>query len=167
MKLNNNSVTREELLEEFPSYARSSEFPYWKKRFISKNRNFWKEIKPNLPKDWIQQLIIFPHSFRKFEWNCMGEKYDIWKDKCIQLRPSGIRVRRYNAVPALVSMSETQIPILGNEKRFLTVKEGLKLQGFDSTKVKLMDSRVKSFKAIGNAVNVKVVEKILRVLTTL
>ena len=97
----------------------------------------------------------------------MGEKYDIWKDKCIQLRPSGIRVRRYNAVPALVSMSETQIPILGNEKRFLTVKEGLKLQGFDSTKVKLMDSRVKSFKAIGNAVNVKVVEKILRVLTTL
>ena len=153
-------VKKQELLNLLPTYARAKEFPKWKKDFIRNNREFWRGIEKKFDKSWIEELKTFPHSFRKFEWNCMGEELDIWKDKCIQLRPSGIRVRRNNSVPALVSLSETQVPILGNQKRFLTVKEGLKLQGFDTDHI-LMESRVKSFKALGNAVNAKVVEKVL------
>tara|TARA_Y100000996_G_scaffold409860_2_gene391226 strand:- start:562 stop:1899 length:1338 start_codon:yes stop_codon:yes gene_type:complete len=153
--------SKEELLNLLPTYARREDFPEWKIEFIRKNREFWNKIKKHVDKSWVEELKTFPHSFRKFEWNCMGEELDIWKDKCIQLRPSGIRVRRNDAVPALVSLSETQVPILGNQKRFLTVKEGLRLQGFRE-KHELMESRVKSFKAIGNAVNAKVVEKILK-----
>tara|TARA_Y100001980_G_C14538218_1_gene315359 strand:+ start:125 stop:1465 length:1341 start_codon:yes stop_codon:yes gene_type:complete len=155
-----NGLKKQELLNSLPTYARAKEFPKWKKDFIRNNREFWRGIEKKFDKSWIEELKTFPHSFRKFEWNCMGEELDIWKDKCIQLRPSGIRVRRNNSVPALVSLSETQVPILGNQKRFLTVKEGLKLQGFDTDHI-LMESRVKSFKALGNAVNAKVVEKVL------
>ncbi len=155
------NYNKQDLLSKLPSYARSENFPEWKKRFIRKNREFWNKIKDNVSKDWVDELKTFPHSFRKFEWNCIGEELDIWKDKCIQFRPSGIRVRRNDAVPALVSLSETQVPIIGNKKRFLCVKEGLKLQGFSPNHI-MLDQKVKSFKALGNAVNAKVVEKIIK-----
>ena len=43
-----------------------------------------------------------PHSLRKLEWNCQGEDRDLWRH-VIQFRPSGIRVKRYSSIPALVS----------------------------------------------------------------
>ncbi|HST58436.1 MAG TPA: DNA (cytosine-5-)-methyltransferase, partial [Longimicrobium sp.] len=103
-----------DLLAALPSYARSEvpEFPKWKKSFIRQNRRFFEDVRPNLSEAWIRNLRSFPPSLRKLEWNCQGEQRNLWN--CIlQFRPSGLRAKRYSAIPALVAMTTTQIPILG------------------------------------------------------
>jgi DNA (cytosine-5)-methyltransferase 1 len=52
-------------------------------------------------------------------------------------------------------MTTTQIPILGPERRFLTRREGLLLQGFPATH-RLPESRQRTFAALGNAVHTDV-----------
>jgi DNA (cytosine-5)-methyltransferase 1 len=106
-------------------------------------------------------------SFQKLEWNCKGAERDLNK-LMLQFRPSGLRARHFDASPALVSMTVTQIPFLGPKRRFLTRREGLRIQGFDTTddrpNLGLNDknefNRFEAFKAIGNAVHVDVVESI-------
>ena len=147
-------------LAQLPSYAReeTETFRNWKIRYIEQNRMWWKDIQREIPNEWVTKLKGFPASLRKLEWNAKGETLDLWQ--CIlQFRPSGLRAKRYNCSPALIAMTQTQIPILGPEKRFLTRVEGKRLQGFDDAHI-LPKSRQKAFKALGNAVHVKVVEKI-------
>ncbi|MCG3773613.1 MAG: Modification methylase HhaI [Nitrospira sp.] len=154
------SATRASILEELPSYARTSapRFADWKIRFIRQNRNWLGRIRGDLPRDWIAGLREFPPSLRKFEWNCQGMERDLWK-LMLQFRPSGLRAKRYTSCPALVAMTTTQIPILGPKRRFLTRIEGLRLQGFPEGH-ELPAIRSKAFSALGNAVHVKVVEEI-------
>jgi hypothetical protein len=56
--------------------------------------------------------------------------------------------------------TNTQIPIIGWEKRYITKKEGLKLQSL--TGIKLPESEGAAFKALGNAVNSHIVELIAK-----
>ncbi len=156
------SLSREELLQLLPSYARAkeAEFPKWKINFIRKNREWFQEQREYLPQEWVEKLWRFPPSLRKLEWNCQGEERNLWKH-VLQFRPSGLRVKRYSSSPSLVAMTSTQIPILGPEQRFLTRIEGLRLQGFPDHH-KLPKSRVRTFKALGNAVHVGVVEAIAK-----
>jgi DNA (cytosine-5)-methyltransferase 1 len=56
-------------------------------------------------------------------------------------------------------MNTTQIPVLGPERRFITRIEGLRLQGFPDTHI-LPKTRVRAFRALGNAVHVQVALKI-------
>jgi DNA (cytosine-5)-methyltransferase 1 len=56
--------------------------------------------------------------------------------------------------------TNTQIPIIGWEKRYLTRKEGLKLQSL--TGIKLPENDNAAFKALGNAVNSHIVELIAK-----
>lgn len=153
-------MTHEDLLPLLPSYARSKEatFPEWKIQFIRQNRGWLRENKQYFDAEWMAKLRNYPASLRKFEWNCNGEKREIWKH-VLQFRPSGLRVKRYATSPALIAMTSTQIPILGPQRRFLTRIEGLRLQGFDDNH-KLPPSRIASFKALGNAVHVGVVQEI-------
>ena len=81
----------------------------------------------------------------------------------LQFRPSGLRVKRYSSVPALVAMTTTQIPILGPKRRFISRTEGLRLQGFPDTH-RLPESRVRAFAALGNAVHVKVAQTVASLL---
>lgn len=148
--------TKQQLLSLLPAYATRSDepFPDWKVRFIAQNRKYYREIRSYLPSNWKRELSKFPASLRKLEWNCNGESRDLWK--CVlQFRPSGLRAKRYTSSPALVAMTATQIPILGPEKRFLTRREGLRLQGFPDTHL-LPKSRERAFAALGNAVHTEV-----------
>lgn len=151
---------KEKLLTHLPSYARRPDvaFPGWKKTFIRQNREWWTRVRSHLSDDWVRALRAFPPSLRKLEWNLKGEERDLWRH-VLQFRPSGLRAKRYTSSPALIAMTVTQIPLLGPERRFLTRKEGLRLQGFPENHA-LPRTRADAFAALGNAVHVGVARRI-------
>ncbi len=104
----------------------------------------------------------FPSSLQKFEWNCKGEVRDIWK-YVIQFRASGVRVKRPTTAPSLVAMTTTQVPIIGWERRYMTPRECSRLQSMEALK-HLPQAETSVCKALGNAVNVKVVKAVAKAL---
>ena len=147
-------------LEGLPSYATTEvpSFPSWKKGFIRSNRGWLASIRPYAPDGWFEGLQAFPSSLRKLEWNCQGEDRNLWKH-VLQFRPSGLRAKRYVNSPSLVAIGNSQVPVLGPERRHLTRVEGLRLQGFPDFH-HLPDSRSAAFRALGNAVHVGVAREV-------
>ena len=124
--------------------------PDWKKQFILKNIEIYESNKSWINK-WRDKHELNSHipSNRKFEWQGRDQK-DIFK--ClIQFRPSGIRVKEPTYVPAFVAL--TQTPVLGWEKRELSVYEASQLQGFPPNFTFEGQRNSLSFKQIGNAVH--------------
>jgi DNA (cytosine-5)-methyltransferase 1 len=153
-----NQMTRKEQFANLPSYARvTKKFPDWKIRWIGYNRKFYKENKRFI-KQVVKEISQLPfQSWQKLEWN-VGDNSRNIKNYILQFRASGIRVKKINTFPSLVT-SSTQIPIIGWKYRYVTKEEGLKLQALDGLKV-LPESSKATFKALGNAVNVKIVKLI-------
>lgn len=151
-------LSRKEKFENLPNYAKTEqrEFPSWKKNYIRQNRAFYNKYKdlldPIVRK--IEELKI--SSWQKFEWNVQGGKRDLYK-YIIQFRGSGIRVKKTDFFPSLVTVS-TQIPIISWEKRYITPKEGARIQSLSG--IKLPESMASCFSALGNAVNVTIVKLI-------
>ena len=152
------SMTRSQLSECMPSYARDAMFPGWKIRFIRQNRQWYEGHKDLFPGNWLAELRKFPSSYRKIEWNCKSEDRDLWKH-VLQFRPSGIRVKRIYSIPALVALTTTQIPIIGPRRRYITRIEGLRFQDFPDNH-RLPEKREAAFRALGNAVHVGVASEI-------
>jgi len=146
-----------------PSYARTEEdeFPRWKIQFIRQNRDYYKKNKKWI-RPWLPKILEFPPSLQKFEWNCKGERRNIW-DFIIQFRASGVRVKRPTTAPSLIAMTSTQVPIVGWERRYMTTRECSRLQSLESLP-NLPDSPTKAYEALGNAVNARVVGKIAEAL---
>lgn len=138
-----------------PSHARTEqlEFPKWKQDFIRQNREFYasnrKWIDP-----WVSKVLLFPSSLQKFEWNIKGGERDIWR-YVIQFRASGVRIKRPTTAPSLIAMTDTQVPIIGWERRYMTPRECAGLQSLGD--LALPESRTRAFAALGNAVNANVV----------
>tara|TARA_Y100000589_G_scaffold331286_1_gene384160 strand:+ start:112 stop:1428 length:1317 start_codon:yes stop_codon:yes gene_type:complete len=156
---------RSEVINHFPPYIVSARkpLPEWKKKFILNNREKWKEISKDIGDEWLEKTRTFEQTYQKFEWQVGGDERDIWKHM-IQFRPSGIRVKKTNYIPALVAIA--QIPIIGWQKRRMTPKECARAQDFDVDGLKgdeyiLHSSDSSSYKQLGNAVNVKVTRKIM------
>ena len=148
--------TDSEIKDLLPPYARdfSKPFPKWKQTYINQNRELYDANKEWLD-SWLPRIRSFNSSFQKLEWNCKEEERNIWK-YIIQLRASGIRVKKKNYAPALVAIS--QIPIIAWEKRYMTIRECGRLQSMDEIILPSVSSR--AARALGNAVNVTVVKKI-------
>lgn len=147
-----------EKLKNLPRYAVNNkerkEYPNWKIRWINDNRKLWKEQKLTL-KPVVKKLRDLPvNSWQKFEWNC-GNVSRCLRDHIIQFRASGVRIKRGDFFPSLVTVS-TQVPIIGWKNRYISPKEGARIQSFDD--IILPDSLGTCFGALGNAVNVKLVE---------
>lgn len=132
----------------------------WKANFLRKNAEFYQRHRAVLDR-YKMEIDAFPPSRRKFEWQA-GPHVPL-KDTIMQFRPSGIRCKRPDYVPALVAI--TQTTVLGNQMRSLTPRETARLQGFDdSFEFKQSDDRYwetpvdqkdpPSYRQMGNGVNV-------------
>lgn len=132
--------------------------PDWKRKFIEQNAHFF-ESNQKLLKNWLKKLNdseITP-SMKKFEWQA-GETVSL-NETLLQFRPSGLRAKRRNYVPAFVAINQTTI--LAKERRKLLVAEAAKLQGF-RTKIRFGDQEPSiSYKQIGNAVHPGIVGFVL------
>ena len=147
-----------EYFRERKSIRISSDTPEWKRKFIEQNSGFYEENKKALA-NWMRKLehSQLTPSMRKFEWQA-GDASGI-DQTLLQFRPSGLRAKRRNYVPAFVAINQTTI--LAKERRKLLVEEAAKLQGF-GTKIKFgQQEPPMSYKQIGNAVHPGVVGFVL------
>lgn len=134
------------------SLRASLEMPVWKMDFIRKNREFYLSHK-SIIDEWMSlnmQIYEFPASRRKMEWQAQDNR-SMW-DGVLQFRPSGIRVKRANYVPAAVAITQTSI--LGPERRRLSVREVARLQGLPDWFDFSEQSATSSYRQLGNGISV-------------
>lgn len=157
----------DEQKELIPSHSRRTgdyEFPRWKRNFIRQNREFYRDNRSWID-PWLNtwQPWDFPSSFQKMEWNAQGEERNI-DNFVLQVRASGLRVKRPTTAPSLIAFTQTQVPILGanltGERRYMTPAECAELQSLGG--IQLPSSDLDAYKALGNAVNARVVEAIAK-----
>ncbi|QIM52838.1 DNA cytosine methyltransferase [Hydrogenophaga crocea] len=155
-------ASEEERFAALPSHARDQlVFPKWKQDFIRQNRQFYADNRKWID-PWLKQVLRFPSSLQKFEWNVKGGARNIY-DYVIQFRASGVRIKRRNTAPSLIAMTDTQVPIIGWQKRYMTPKECARLQCLSELN-SLPESQTRAFHALGNAVNSRVVEMVAEAL---
>lgn len=128
----------------------------WKKEYITKNKRIYQKYEP-LWQSWLekhQQLLNKKEIYAKLEWQA-GKKREndsIW-DHFIQLRQSGIRVKKGDFFPALVAI--VQVPIYAKERRYICPRECARLQSFPDSFIMHEKDKI-AYKQFGNAVNVDV-----------
>ncbi len=150
-------LSKDEQKANLPSYARVEKaFPAWKRRYIEKSRAFYEENKKHV-KDVVREIAKYPsQSWQKLEWN-VGDGQRKISNYILQFRASGIRVKKVDFFPSLVC-TNTQIPILGWQQRYITRLEGQQLQSLEGIELPQNDNA--AFRALGNAVNSKIVKMI-------
>lgn len=149
------SMTKDEQRANLPSYARVEKaFPGWKRNYIRKSREFYEENKKHIS-DVVKEIAKSPsQSWQKLEWN-VGNSKRVITDYILQFRASGIRVKKVDFFPSLVC-TNTQIPIIGWQNRYISREEGLRLQSLEGLLLPINDTA--AFEALGNAVNAKIVK---------
>lgn len=142
--------------EQFDAYAD------WRKGYITANKPLIQKYKPQWDA-WYEkhkEILQKREIYGKLEWQAgpIKENDSIW-NYFIQIRQSGIRVKKAHHFPTLVAIS--QIPIYGKEKRYITPRECARLQSFpDDFKIDALDKN--SYKQFGNAVNVSNVHTVIK-----
>ena len=136
-----------------------SDMPTWKQRFVDNNRTLYLNNREFID-NWIIRYDMFNHIklLQKFEWNCGTDINDI-HITIIQIRQSGIRVKRPTYYPSLVAMVNT--PIVWDPQkhhfRYITQREAANLQNFHG-KFKFPRLDKAAYKQLGNSVNVRVLK---------
>lgn len=152
------------LCKEFYNKYTSEEFsnlPKWKQDYITKNKPIYNKYK----KDWDiwfnnnSDILSKREIYSKLEYQagCKKENDSIY-NYFIQLRQSGIRVKKSDYFPTLVAIVQT--PIYGKEKRYITPRECARLQSFPDTFI-IHEKDHTAYKQFGNAVNVDVIYYVL------
>ena len=142
--------------EDFDNYAT------WRQQYITANKSLIAKYKDTWD-TWYEkhkEILQKREIYGKLEWQAGKiKKNDSIFNYFIQIRQSGIRVKRAHHFPTLVAIS--QIPIYGKEKRYITPRECARLQSFPET-FKLAEEDRHSYKQFGNAVNVDNVHTVIK-----
>ncbi|WP_353406507.1 DNA cytosine methyltransferase [Pseudoteredinibacter isoporae] len=154
-----------EVMMLMPSYVQKNKAaPEWMLESVEYSRSFYRKHKRFL-NSWHKNLQKENNSWQILEWR--GHRDYLNFDRhLIQFRASGIRIIRAVRAPSLISMTPTQIPIVGSQMRYLSKHEAAKLQNLHKLK-SIPKNDTRAFKAFGNAVNAKVVELIAKKLIKL
>ena len=140
----------------FNTYAK------WKQNYITSNKKIIDKYKDKWDswykkhKDILQKREIYG----KLEWQAgIIKPNDSIFNYFIQIRQSGIRVKKAQYFPTLVAIS--QIPIYGKDKRYITPRECARLQSFPENFILSENDNV-SYKQLGNSVNVDNVRTVIK-----
>jgi DNA (cytosine-5)-methyltransferase 1 len=142
--------------EEFAALAK------WKQDYIKRNRPLYMKYQPAWDAWYEKHAAILSKRevYGKLEWQTGKTKAsDSIFNHFIQLRQSGIRVKKTNYFPTLVAIVQT--PIYAKERRYITPRECARLQSFPDSFV-LHEKDQVAYKQLGNAVNVKVVHFVMQ-----
>lgn len=134
----------------------------WKDEFLDKSERFVAEFADILERPASRPLLaeiraLGNNAWRKFEWQ--AQDATSLRDCLIQVRPSGVRVKKATYTPALVAIN--QAPILGRDLRRLTPYEAGRVQGFPDrvyAAMRELQPDAQSYKQFGNAVHVGTVQ---------
>ena len=130
------------------------DFPDWKQEYMNKNKPLIKKYKSQFD-SWYQKysyILSKKEIYGKLEWQTGPIKdNDSIFNHFIQIRQSGLRIKKAKYFPTLVAIS--QIPIYGKEKRYITPRECARLQSFPDT-FKIDPNDKITYKQMGNSVNV-------------
>nr|WP_300337987.1 DNA cytosine methyltransferase [Actinomyces sp.] len=133
--------------------------PAWKMSFLRKNAELYTDNE-----SWIRAWLTtsgvrsFPPSRRKLEWQAQ-DLGSLW-DCLMHFRPSGLRAKAPTYVPALVAITQTSI--IGPRRRRLTPHEAARLQGLPPGFSFAGQPDAKTYKQLGNGVNVGAVWNVLK-----
>jgi len=133
----------------------------WRKDYMTKNKPLISKYSEQF-NNWYNkysELLNKREIYGKLEWQVgpIKENDSIF-NYFIQIRQSGIRVRKPQYFPTLVAIS--QIPIYGKEKRYITPRECARLQSFPDSYIIHKDDK-KSYKQFGNSVNINNVYNVI------
>lgn len=128
--------------------------PCWKKDYMSKNKPLLEKYKL-IVTEWYKKnkdILSKREIYGKLEWQVgkIKENDDIY-NYFIQIRQSGIRVKKPSYFPTLVAIS--QIPIYGKTKSYISPRQCARLQSFPETFILDKNDKV-VYKQMGNSVNV-------------
>jgi len=136
--------------------------PVWKQDYITKNKPLYTKYK-DVWDAWYTKhkaLLTKREIYGKLEWQVGKKKEnDSIFNYFIQLRQSGIRVKKAHYFPTLVAIVQT--PIYAKEKRHITPRECARLQSFPDSFI-IPENDHTAYKQFGNAVNVDVVHFVIR-----
>jgi DNA (cytosine-5)-methyltransferase 1 len=142
--------------EEFNNYA------IWRKQYITANKPLIAKYKPQWDK-WYEkhkEILQKREIYGKLEWQVGKVKpNDSIFNYFIQIRQSGIRVKKPHYFPTLVAIN--QCPIYGKQKRYITPRECARLQSFpEDFKIDPVDNH--AYKMFGNSVNCDNVKTVIK-----
>ena len=142
--------------DDFDNYAT------WRKEYITANKPLINKYKDKWD-IWYEkhkEIIQKREIFGKLEWQVGKVKpNDSIFNYFIQIRQSGIRVKKPHFFPTLVAIN--QCPIYGKQKRYITPRECARLQSFpEDFKIDPVDSH--AYKQFGNSVNCDNVKTVIK-----
>lgn len=154
-------ILAQELNKEY-SDEEFDKLPNWKQNCIIKNKDIYEKYQTHWDK-WLDEndeSLNKRQIYSQLDWQAgpLKENESIF-NHFIQIRQSGIRVKKTKYFPTLVAIVQT--PIYGKERRYLTPRECARLQSFPDD-FTLHETDNIAYKQFGNAVNVDVVYTVMK-----
>lgn len=132
--------------------------PAWKMNFLRKNADLYTQNEEWCG-HWMRTsgVLSFPASRQKLEWQAQ-DAGSLW-DCLMHFRPSGLRAKQMTYIPALVAITQTSI--IGPRRRRLSPREAARMQGFPDVFSFDGQPDAKTYKQLGNGVNIGAVWNVL------